>query len=661
MPLDALLPTIDDRRYDDIVAEARTRIARYTPEWTPVWTDVNDNDPGITLVQLFAWMTEMLLYRMGRVPEMNYIKFLQLLGIELTPAQPARVEVTFPVEETAAAATVAVPPGTQLSAEGAAGEPPILFETERALIAFKARLDRVQVFDGFAYQDVTALNDEFGAGFSPFSRTAQAGSALLLGFTTADPFPATTELDLAFWTDPVGGQALSTAAAVQLCGLPRTPVFAPAQLAWEYWDGRTWATLTLIKDGTNALTQTGHVLLKTPAAGLVQPLAVGALADSRFWLRARVRTATYERAPRLLGVRTNTTAATQAETIRDEVLGGSDGSPNQLFVLGSRPVLAGSLRLEVDEGDGFRTWTEVDDFFASGPRDRHFALNRSSGEVRFGNGFKGDIPAGNVANAGGNVVARTYRAGGGAEGNVAARRLTTLVTPVDGIDGGAVTNLQAAAGGSSEETLDEAKQRAPQTLKNKCRAVTPEDFESLAQQTGVVARARALPLYHPDFPGVEVPGVVTLLVVPEGDAPNPIPSEGTLRTVCAYLNQRRLLTTELYVIGPTYRLVEVEVDLIAGDASDLGQVQQAVEEALLDFFHPLTGGEEGRGWPFGGNIFYSRVYNRVFTVPGVERIERLLIRLDGEEAPECRDVAIPPGELLYSTGHTVNVFSSVEE
>ena len=76
MPLEDHLPQIDDRRFDDIVAEVRTRIARYAPEWRPgksAWTDLNDNDPGITLAQVFAWLAEMLLYRMNKVPQLNYI------------------------------------------------------------------------------------------------------------------------------------------------------------------------------------------------------------------------------------------------------------------------------------------------------------------------------------------------------------------------------------------------------------------------------------------------------------------------------------------------------------------------------------------------------------------------------------------------------------
>src|SRR4029079_11367379 len=95
MPLNQGIPTIDDRGFDSLLDEVRTRIARYTPEWTPVWTDVNDNDPGITMVQVFAWLAEILTYRMSKTPELNYIKFLQLLGIELNAAEPAPAEGTF--------------------------------------------------------------------------------------------------------------------------------------------------------------------------------------------------------------------------------------------------------------------------------------------------------------------------------------------------------------------------------------------------------------------------------------------------------------------------------------------------------------------------------------------------------------------------------------
>src|SRR6185369_12151396 len=185
MPLETAVPRIDDRNYDSLLAEVRTRIARYTPEWTPVWTDVNDNDPGITLAQVFAWMTELLAYRMNLVPELNYIKFLQLIGVELNAAEPAQAEITFPVKNNFSEPYVIVPERAQLSADAPDGGPPLTFEIERALIALRAQLAALLAFDGYSYTAVTNDNFEAIHGFQPFGPLADDNSALLLGFADA--------------------------------------------------------------------------------------------------------------------------------------------------------------------------------------------------------------------------------------------------------------------------------------------------------------------------------------------------------------------------------------------------------------------------------------------------------------------------------------------
>src|SRR5205823_5209017 len=98
-----------------------------------------------------------------------------------------------------------------------------------------------------------------------------------------------------------------------------------------------------------------------------------------------------------------------------------------------------------------------------------------------------------------------------------------------------------------------------------------------------VQRANAMPLTNPGFPGVSVPGAVTVIIVPAVSDPNvrnPTPSQGLIRTVCAYLNQRRLITTELYVVAPTYRLVRVRGDVVAQPNADLAEVTQNVEQRL---------------------------------------------------------------------------------
>lgn len=83
MPL--TLPNLDDRRYADLVEEARALIPGYAPQWT----NHNPSDPGITLIELFAWLSEMLIYRLNRVSDDNLRSFLKLLnGTEWTPSGP---------------------------------------------------------------------------------------------------------------------------------------------------------------------------------------------------------------------------------------------------------------------------------------------------------------------------------------------------------------------------------------------------------------------------------------------------------------------------------------------------------------------------------------------------------------------------------------------
>lgn len=649
MPLNDALPQIDDRQFESLLAEVRTRIPRYTPEWT----DLNDNEPGITMLQVFAWLAEMLTYRMNKVPELSYIKFLQLVGIELQPAEPALAEITFPVLTTHPQPFVIVPPRTQVAAEAPEGGPPIIFETDRAVVALTAKLASIISVDGPLSSDVTKDNDEAAQGFEPFG-TAADDNALMLGFDFASEFPA-VELDLAVTAATDGA-----APRVLRCGLPDAASFPSARIKWECWDGTLWRPLTLLNDGTLGFTRSGHVTLRTPAKTLVKS-GIPAGSPPRFWIRARLENSQYERPPRLLAIRTSTAAARQAETIGDEVLDGSNGSPNQVFRLSAAPVLAGSLRLEIDEGEGFEPWQSVDDLFGSGPDSHDYVLNRTTGEIRFGDGINGAIPVANAANPGANVVAREYRFGGGKLGNVPAGAIKTVVTSIDGLDDANVANLLAANSGRDEETLAEAKKRAPRTIKSRCRAVTAEDFETLAMQAATIRRAKALPLSHPDFPGVKVPGVVTVIVVPDSDDACPVPSEGTLRTVCAYLDMRRLLTTELYVVAPTYRHVEIHAEVVVEDTADLAEVQQNVEQTLLEYFNPVRGGDDDGGWSFGAPILFSRVNQRVFTVAGVHSITRLTIFVDGDEIPACTDVQIGAGELACSEQHVVQVQYEFEE
>lgn len=387
MPL--IAPNLDDRQFADIVAEAKTLIPRYAPEWT----NFNETDPGITLVELFAWMTEILIYRLNQVPDRNYIKFLQLIGIELQPAQPARAELTFTLARPDIS-TVIVPLGTQVAAQGSTGQP-VVFETDQALIAIGAQLTQIETFDGFGYTLQTKKNAAQSQWFYPFGPKPQPGNALLLGFSSPKALP-TEQINLAvsLFQDGLTPPVMKCATAIP----------PPAALIWEYFDGAQWQLINIDSDGTRAFSQAGHILFPGPGnLAKAAPKSNIFLVDGLYWIRARVQSASYEMPPQISAIRTNSISATQAITFTDEVLGTSNGLPNQTFQVANTSVMVldtpiqvtnsdgvkvsvTSLRLEIDEGQGFMAWQEVDDFFSSGPNDRVFTIDRNIGVITTGTG-----------------------------------------------------------------------------------------------------------------------------------------------------------------------------------------------------------------------------------------------------------------------------------
>jgi predicted phage baseplate assembly protein len=647
------LPVIDDRSYDSIVAEVRSRIPRYTPEWT----NLNETDPGMIIMELFAWMTEMQIYRLAQVPKLHYLKFLELVGIELEPARAASAILSLQMSSGYSKSSIIVPAKTQISSAEPDEQGRIIFEADRAVTLIRARLVNLLVDDGFNFRDLSNDNLDTSVSFQPFGPAAVRDNSLMLGFD--EELPDTT-INLTVWTPVV-----ENARVVSRC-YTDVEVINTTKLRWEYWNGREWLALTLLKDDSAAFTRSGDIQLKGPASGFMVAQTFGDIATPRYWIRVRIDASGYETAPKIIALRTNTMAVTQAETYEYESVGGSNGEIDQVLRLRNSPVIAGSLILEVDEGAGFLPWQEVADFFGSAGDDPHYVLNRATGEIRFGDGSNGRVPVANANNRN-NVRALIYRAGGGKRGNLGAGKITRLMDTIKGLDASVVTNLFAAAGGDDEQSLDEAIKRAPHTLKSRDRAVTAEDYEELALRATNIARAVALPLYHPDYPGIDVPGVVTVMVVPDIEGEAPVPSEGTVQTVCAYLNQRRLLTSELYVMGPTYKTVIVRVQLVANDNADLAEIKSQALDSLQLYFHPITGGEDsdptkavgdplrsGGGWPFGGDIYYSLLYRRLL-FSGVKRIVSLQIEVDGDVYPECRDVPINIGILLSNGEHEVQV------
>lgn len=203
---------------------------------------------------------------------------------------------------------------------------------------------------------------------------------------------------------------------------------------------------------------------------------------------------------------------------------------------------------------------------------------------------------------------------------------------------------------SSTGDREEDVRRTIRALREQYRAVTPDDFEYLAirqwprtdsaaaligthGEPARILRARCVAEVdlelQPD--GLEpAPGHVSLIVVPAGAAAEAPPPQELLDGLEAWLDERRLLTTRLHVVGPRYAAVRLaRATLNIHEDARADQVGAEAVDALRDRFHPLRGGDDGKGWPFGRDVYLSEIYELLDSIPGVDYVEG--VELDAEE------------------------------
>jgi predicted phage baseplate assembly protein len=655
------LPTIDldDRRFQDLVNEARLRITRSCPEWT----EHNVSDPGITLIELFAWMTEMTIYRLNRVPDKLHVTLLDLLGIQLDGPTAARTDLRFrlvgPPEE-----PLTIHGGrTEVGTIRTAGDESIVFQVDEDFTVPATRPSAYVLQRGGQYKDVGIANGQArptGSDQLPFGTPPAVGDALYLGFE-----------------DPIGRLLMQVEMeASQARGAGVDPEDPP--LRWEVSQGDgTWAEAEVLEDLTGGFNYgSGTVELQLPPRSAIEPVG----GRRMHWLRCRVDDRTrgggaatqYSNPPEVYSISAAPIGAllpaTHASREENEVLGVSDGTPGQVFPLRHSPLLkpqpGETVEVQDPESGDWSTWELHDDFVGATEFDRRFILDPVSGEVEFGPAIRetdgGWTQYGAVPPKGAVLRFSRYRHGGGRTGNVAAETVNVLKSPVAGID--TVTNPRPAVGGVDAEVLEHARARAAMEIRSRYRAVTAEDYEFLAGEASArVARA----VCNPPVDG----GPVQLRIVPRvypadrqlsyGEL---VPEDELLDDVAAYLDERRLLGTSVALAPCKFRGLSVVVNLQASPLADVTRVEDDVAHALYTYLNPLVGGNPrgpGDGWPFGRALNQGELYGIVHAVEGVEFVKILRIyetNLEtGEQSakPAGTHIVVDPDELIASGQHIV--------
>ena len=635
-----LAPNLDDLRFQkDLVDEARRRIIRYCPEWT----DYNLSDPGITLIELFAYMTEMLIYRLNRVPEKNYLKFLEMLGMNPQSASSARVELTFylsvpfPITQGEDIRTT-IPQGLEVSTRPSDEEEEIVFTVDDRLVLAPPRLVQLRREAEFNKNYLPRLGIEPFYAFN--NAKPQQGDTFYIGFDETQDIKGYI-MRLSFGCEET-----------QAVGVRRDdpPLVWECSLGENRWQEMPMSNRKGEKDTTGGLNNAhGSLVLHLPLA--MKPDVVQG--KSAFWLRCRLDTRREEQgmyavSPRISGIEAQVMGgkarATHATIVLDEALGTSNGEPGQIFHLRHAPVLALREEEEVQveelrEGAvGYIPWAQVEDFSRSNRFDRCFTLDVVSGDIKFGPAVRQTDGAicqyGRIPEAGRRVRITQYRYGGGVTGNVPAEKIQLMHTAVAYID--RVMNFTRAEGGRDQENIDELKMRAQRELRTQQRAVIAEDFENLGK---MVSREVARVKCRGAGPGGkgQVPGVIELLVVPAafdsiraGDLTKLVLEPALQSEIRTHLDKYRLLATVLNIREPCYIGVKVHAEIAITTFSRPEAVKAKVIERLNEFLSPLSlikddqpsdlFGSQWEGWPFGRDMYISELFALIQQVPGVKHV-----------------------------------------
>ncbi|MER6917287.1 putative baseplate assembly protein [Streptomyces sp. NPDC000594] len=642
-------PELVDATREAVRSEVRGRIAGYTPDWT----DPDRQDAGVALVRLFGTQVEPVLSRVNRLPEKILAEHLATAGVRRGPAGAATALLEFTVVPPDGS-SVLVPAGFQAAASGPDGQ--VVYETDDDLYATPATVAALVVATAGRLEPLPLGPAGPGRPFAPFGPDAGPGDGLWIALTgPVAPYPRLSLGLVVVAAPPAPARSGGTAPA---------PVPGPL-LRWEVLDGGRFVPADVVRDGTDGLRESGTVELRVPRAWAPGgPAGLRQEAPLR-WLRLRIAHGSLTGPPPVVsGLRLNTVAATAARTVRDEPLqpvGDTTGAARRVMRLSQVPILAGSLVIEVDDdtgGDVFGTatapatrWREVESLGGYGADDRVFAVDHATGEVTFGDGVHGTaVPPGFR-----NVRAVRYRVGGGRAGAVRAGAVNAVVTALPFVTG--VTNPFPASGGTDAEPDAEVVLRGVGELRARGRAVAPADYGLLATRTpgAAVARARGVPGLHPGFPGAAIPGVVGVLVVPEPEPGDedpaggpPVPTAATLRAVADFLTRTAAPAGVTVVAAPApYRRVTVEAWLTLDPDLDRSAVLGRASDAVTTLLHPLRGGENGAGWPFGAPLRHTPLVRRLLTVDGVVAVSRLSFTVDGERLPACADHAIGPDRLVW--------------
>ena len=639
--------------------ELADEMVRRIPAHTPEWRNAQPGDPGRTLIDLFAWMGETLLYRANLTPRRMRLEFLNLLNLKQNAARAATGLLTLKYKTPQAAKPILAIAGTRVSG-------PVPFEVTSSIT--------VQPFEGHVYIKRRLSEDEAEELSSVLASLSE-----IYGLPVVDPYETERVFGPGDAADPEGrdvfGESVDSTAWIALLALDDTPATRAAALAaldaqpallnigilpriarqdalelppapldnldWSITSparsardpGVFYRDLPREDDRTDGLSREGTLRLVLPTSDqVIAPVndlgdevdaGVGdrppRLDDPKIaarligWIRLRPRDPAARLSLSWMGI--NAVSVDQRESFSNVTLGVATGVAGMRFGLPAGNADPDTLALSVfEDGRGFVPWERVQDLGGCARDDRCYELDAESGEVLFGDGLTGKaLPKG------ARVRLDLMRAGGGLAGNVAAKTLKTVA-----LAGLEAHQPAAMTGGAEAETLAAAEKRVGAWLHHRNRCVTEDDYRAIGAELGL-ARVEVIPGFRPHQRRSGQTGVISIMAIPDHPVTrpaNPRADRQLLEQVHAHFDPRRPLGTELYVISPEYVSLGLTTAISLREGFMREEVVKAIKDRLYAYLWPLApGGQDGQGWALGRDVSAREIEVEIARIPGVRTVQ----------------------------------------
>ena len=606
------VPKLDDVTYEQMMQRAVSRI----PSMTEEWTDYNQHDPGITVLQMYAWLTDMLDYYMSATGDVHIEKYLKLLGIEPEEGKPASGHVV--VE--------GLPAGTMLSAGTRFLAGTIPYETvqdyeiyENRFCAFLNEVDGILM-------DLTAFAGKDGDYAECFSEKFEQEAAVWFWFEK--PLLKGDGLYICIETDEKRN--------------PFGDSFRLCDLTWQIYTEQGWVEVS-VKDETCGFLRSGFVWPEM--IGEMDKFLEPSLGRKGYVIRAVLKENRYDCLPRIgmvyvnpLQVVQKATVCKEGEILPELRIGQTDGCAGQALLFDYPDVWNFSLLLLGADGEPV-IWRRVKSFVEAGYADQVFVYEEEQQQIRFGDGIHGMVPPQKQSVYVTGLSCSLYEAG-----NVQAGELKTFAKMQE--TACRVYNPMPLDGGAYREQLKDMISRMEESVFAQKRMASEEDYEQIIGSTpGLrIERVHVIPgtaygrLYRRKRDHNEVVAVVK----PWSRETCPQLGDVYEETIRQYMEPFRLINTKVSIVSPAYVGIEIYGRITLQNASE--QEKQRVISWLTEQIHHAGGAKK-----FGAVISSGKLFAGLEMLPGVVRVQELnLERIgNGAEKDDRGDLHLQEDALAY--------------